>query len=334
MGRRPNLAGRQRANGTWEIRVSLTTITGAKVVKSVYGRTQAEAQNRAHQLLYESGRMAPDGLTFAALADRWRATWDLRPSTRRSYEYALSYVLPRLGRRQVAEIALPEMVGLLYAIESDRVARLVRTVLGTLLAFGVMVGAIRHNPLAGFRFPRRYTPARIRHTLAEVEAACAMLDDETALLVRFLADTGLRVWVEAHPLTIEHLGRHADEWFVTVPRSKTLAGEGRVVPIGDARVVTALLGREDRLFPLSQATYKRRLAGSGIQLQALRRLAITRWCEAGEPLDVVRARAGHTDLRTTLEIYNEVAKSRMISGGSMGTKWVRVSDVLGDGSPI
>lgn len=239
-------------------------------------------------------------------------------------------ILPALGGMRCDAITLPAISRFINSMDTDRKGRLVRVVLGTLFNHGRLTGAVTHNPLAGVRFPRSYRPTRVRYTAAHVESVCQGLDPDLALFVRFLAETGLRPWKEGHLLTRSDIGRVNDEWYVRVPASKTRAGEGRVVPISDPRILDVLLDREDRLFPLSASTYKRRLSGSGLLLQALRRLAITRWCERGESLDVVRARAGHSDLRLTLDVYNEVTSMRAVSGVEGVKSGVRVSDLLGD----
>lgn len=328
MPRRSNLSGKLRPDGRYEIRITLTRLDGAKVRKSVYGKTLTEAQAEAHALIFESGRGYAEGVTLAELADLWRRSWRVKPATQRSYEYALSLIEPRLGKRVCHELKVPELMGLVLRADTDRKSRLVRTVLGTMLSYGVMVGALEQNPMIGLRTPRTYTPRRRRVTVEILEAMLEGIPDDLKAFFEFLADTGLRPWREAIELKRSDIGYKNDEWFVKVRSSKTAAGI-RLVPISDAKLAHGLMDRTGELFPFSASTYKRAWAkvSNDVPIYALRALAIARWCESGVDLDVVKMRAGHTDIRLTLDIYNEVRQDRILTG-QRGQKGVKISEIL------
>lgn len=323
--RRANLSGKQRADGRWEIRITLTRLDGAKVRKSIFGKTLAECQAKAHALIFESGRVQQEGITLAELANIWRASWKLRPSTQRSYEYALSLILPKLGHKPCHALKVAELMGVVLRADTDRKSRLMRTVLGTMLNYGVLVGACEANPMRGIRSPRGYAPRRRRLAEPEFEAMIQGIPDHLRPFFLFLADTGLRPWSEAIGLTRADIGYRADEFFVTVTKSKTAAGV-RIVPIQDPRVKDFLMETSGPLW-VSASTYKRAWTkvAEDTPIYALRALAISKWCET-EDLDVVKARAGHTDLRLTLDIYNQVQNDRILTGEGV-RKGVKLTDL-------
>lgn len=327
--RRANLSGKQRSDGRWEIRLTLTRLDGAKVRKSVYGKTLTEAQANAHAIIFETGRIQSDSITLAELAELWKASWKLKPATERSYNYALSLIIPRLGNRECQSLKVPDLMALILRASTDRKSRMIRTVLGTLLNYGVMVGALESNPLAGIRSPRGYRPRRRKTTQQDLAEILEKVDPRYQPFFRFLADTGLRPWKEALNLTRSDIGRKSDEWYVSVTESKTRAGE-RIVPIADALVVDVIIEQEGKLFPYSQSTYKRAWAAASedLPIYALRSLAIAAWCESGIDLDIIKSRAGHTDIRLTLDIYNEVRQDRVLHGQGV-REGVKVSDLLG-----
>lgn len=81
MPRRSNLSGTKLPDGRYQIRVTLTRLDGAKVRKPVYGKTLGEAQQKAHALIYESGRSLQESYTVAEAAEAWRAAWRIKPAT-------------------------------------------------------------------------------------------------------------------------------------------------------------------------------------------------------------------------------------------------------------
>lgn len=327
MPRRSNLSGRLHKSGNYEIRVTLTRTDGAKFRKSVYGKTLEECQYEAHKLIFESNRQVNESLTLDELAELWRKSWKVAEATKHSYEYGLSLILPTLGKKQCSTLTVPVLMAVVLRQATDRKARQAKVVLGTLLNYGVMVGALQQNPLTGLKSGRGYKPKRRRITTDELNEALKGMSQDCKDFFLLLADAGLRPWKEAVNLTREDLGYSSDEYYVKVGDSKTDAGTGRIVPITDADLAYRLMEKAGRLFP-SHSTLKRAWTATA-PIYALRSYAISRWCEAGLDLDVVKIRAGHSDIRLTLDIYNEVAKERILTG-QRGMKGVRVSELTGD----
>lgn len=327
MPRRSNLSGRLHKSGNYEIRVTLTNTSGAKIRKSVYGKTLEDCQYEAHKLIFESNRQANESLTLFELSELWRKSWKVSPATVRSYEYGLSLFLPQLGRKQCSALTVPVLMAAVLRQDTDRKSRQAKVILGTLLNYGVVVGALTQNPLQGLRSGRSYKPEHRRITTTELNETLQSMAEDCRDFFLFLADTGLRPWKEAVGLTRDDLGYSSDEYYVRVGDSKTDAGKGRIVPITDTELAFRLMGKEGRLFP-SQSTLKRAWKADA-PIYALRSYAISRWCESGLDLDVVKMRAGHSDIRLTLDIYNKVEKERVLTG-QRGMKGVRVSDLTGE----
>ena len=305
----------------------MTRLDGAKERKSVYGRTLTEAQNKAQRLMFETNRQLQDTISLSELSDLWRKEWTtLAPSTRRSYEYGLALLLPALGRLKCDSLSVPNLMSVVMRQDTDRKARQIKTTLSMLLNFGVLVGAITANPIKGLKAGRAYKPERKKMRAQDLADATAEMDPSIADFFLFLGDVGLRPWKEAINLTRDDIGYANDEYYVKVASSKTKAGQGRVVPFSDADLAYRLMQREGRLFK-SHSTYKRAWK-SDFPIYSLRSLAISRWCESEEDLDVIKMRAGHTDIRLTLDIYNEVRKERILTGKGV-EKGYKVSDLVG-----
>jgi integrase len=334
MPKRSNLEGTKRVDGRWEIRVTLTKIDGSKVRKSVYGDTKAEAQQKAHQLIHEDRRSIGSGATVSDLAAIWKGTWGhLAPATKQAYTNCLAHIEKRWGNTVVDQITTPLVVNWIHQLDlKPRTIEMTRTVFGTLLQHGKMIGTNRDNPLAGVRLKRR-KPVQKQITDNELKLIIESIDERYRTFFKFLADTGLRPWCEALQITREdNIGRSMDEFYVIVKKSKTDTGE-RIVPISDREVIDHILDiPSGRIFPFTYDALRQawRRARTKLEIDvdvySLRRLAITNWCEE-RPLDEVQRLAGHANLSLTLEIYNKVRRNRLL--GLRGVNnGVKVSDLV------
>ena len=146
---------------------------------------------------------------FADYAREWVRTYEgrtsrgIRPETISEYGRDLElHVIPAIGQRRLSEIEQRELKSLARdLLDKGLSSATVRTVMApvrALFATALEEGVLRSNPAAGLRLgggARRTDPAEQRRALSEQELA--RLIDETPeewrLLVRFLAQTGLRV---------------------------------------------------------------------------------------------------------------------------------------------
>lgn len=335
MAKRSNLEGTKLPDGRWQIRVTLTRLDGAKTRKPVYGKTKAEAQEKAHELIHEHRRSIGNGTTVGELSKVWKARCfaDLAPKTVQCYERSLKTVLATWEHTPVDSLTTPQIVTWLQRLNlGERSVDLVRTVFGILLQFGKLIGANRDNPLAGVRWKRKKRPVQKRITEAKFEQVIAVLDPKYRPFFWMLADTGLRPWKECLPVDRMDIGLSMDQFFVVVTQSKTIHGE-RVVPITDRRVIDQILEVEEgKLFPFTyealKTAWRRATEKLGIDadVYSLRRLAISKWCE-GRPLDEVQRLAGHANLSLTLQIYNEVQRNRLLLGQGI-REGIKVSDLV------
>ena len=103
-------------------------------------------------------RVSPARLTLAELVELWREARspELKPRTIERYDYALDrHVLPRLGRRLVAEVNEDDVARLVTHLRAARYAAW--TVRGDLVAlsrvysYGMRRGIAAFNPVAPSR---------------------------------------------------------------------------------------------------------------------------------------------------------------------------------------
>ena len=104
---------RQRADGTWEARITIGTDpgTGKPDRKSVYGKTQAEVRKKmtAIQRAVDNGTyQAPDKTTVSEWLDEWLKTFcavKVKPLTYSSYEVAIkNHIKPAIGALKVQAV--------------------------------------------------------------------------------------------------------------------------------------------------------------------------------------------------------------------------------------
>jgi integrase len=183
--------GRQR-------RRSAATLAEARALRSSVNADVARGEYR------QSSRIRLD-----QYAEEWLRTYEgrtsrgIRPETIHEYKRDLEiHTLPVLGTRRLSEIEQRDLKDLARHLSDKGLAaatvRIVMAPLRALFATAVEEGILRTNPAAGLRVGggmRRADPAAKRRALDEQELA--RLIDETPekwrLLIRFLAQTGLRV---------------------------------------------------------------------------------------------------------------------------------------------
>ncbi|WP_217913789.1 tyrosine-type recombinase/integrase [Miltoncostaea marina] len=131
-----------------------------------------------------------------------RTSRGIRPETVREYERDLElHVLPVIGRRRLSDIEQRDLKSLARHLGdkglSAATVRIVMAPVRALFATAVEEGLLRTNPAAGLRLGggARLDPAEKRRALDEHELASLIeqTPERWRLLVRFLAQTGLRV---------------------------------------------------------------------------------------------------------------------------------------------
>ena len=178
-------SGRQRKRSTG-------TLAEARLLKS---EVTAALAHGAHR---EQSRVR-----FDEYAEEWVRTYrgrtsrGIRSTTLDEYAKDLElHVLPVLGRRKLAEIE-PRHIKTLVAdlSRSGRASSTVRNIIApvrALFATAVEEGVIRSNPCAGLRLAGGTDHERRALTEDELASLLAEIPPQWQLVVRFLAQTGLR----------------------------------------------------------------------------------------------------------------------------------------------
>ena len=197
---------RQRADGTWEARITLGVNPGTRkpLRKSIYGKTQKEVRQKMQKALVELDEgtyTTPTKITVKQWLETWHAEYlcDVKESTRTSYrQHMNNHIIPALGALKLSELT-PAICQKFYndlTREKQLSAKTVKNVHGVLhhaLKQAVRLGYVRMNPAEGCTLPR-IEKAQIEPLDApEVKALLDVLgDDVYSFIIKVDLFTGLR----------------------------------------------------------------------------------------------------------------------------------------------
>jgi integrase len=280
-------------------------------------------------------------VTVGVLADQWlEAKLDLAPKTRDRYEGIIrAHIRPRWGKVQLSSVTHAEVQRWLARLDlAPASVRKTHRVLSMVLAYAVKDGRLAVNPAAGVSLPRARQPEKrflTHQQVAELAEACG---EGYALLVLFLAYTGLR-WGEMAALRVQRLD------FL---RRRALVAES-VTPVKGVMTFGPTKGHERREVPLPRFLLEdlaRHVAGrsgdnlvfTGVRGAALRypvfqRGALNQACErlgiprltphelrhtaaslaiaSGADIKVVQQMLGHKSATMTLDQYGHLFGDRL-----------------------
>lgn len=198
---------RQRADGTWEARITLGVDpgTGKQKQKSFYGKTQKEVRQKLQRAMIavDEGTYAePSKITVREWLETWlnEYTNDVKDSTRTRYRQDMTnHIFPALGAVKLSELtpaACQKFYNSLTRRDKPLSAKSVKNVHGVLhhaLKQAVRLGYARMNPTEACTLPR-IEKAEIKPLDApEIKALLdALGDDVYDDLIRFDLFTGLR----------------------------------------------------------------------------------------------------------------------------------------------
>ncbi|HJP82903.1 MAG TPA: site-specific integrase [Fimbriimonadaceae bacterium] len=310
---RAPLTGTKRKDGRWQITVQLTTIKGQKVRKTLYAPTQSEVQAKARQLIYTTGREAPNDSTLQELIDLYRTfiLSKMSDGAKRQYEWAFTKM--EFGR--VVDIDMPHVVRWLRSLDglSGRSIQVCRNVLKVLLEYARELGWIKDNPARGAKLPRPAISAP-RRRMSESEwlkIVAAEPNERHRAYWRILGETGMRP-SEALGL-VEPI---IEDGFLRLGKSKTIAGENRIVPV--SKQTAEYLRENPRPFPMDlhnvQRAWRNALKRAEIphtNLYQLRKMRLTLWIAQGLPDEVVKELAGHSSIELTMNVYTRIPMERV-----------------------
>lgn len=260
----------------------------------------------------------------------------LRHGTRRFYGIALrNHVLPAFGKKALGELHREEIQAFLVEKRrsglSPSTVHGIRNALSKVLGTAVEWGYLEHNPASGIRLGDR-EPLRERLYLAppEVHRLLAALPEPCRTLVLLAVLTGLRIgellalrWKSLDLVRgVVMVRETVSEGCFGAPKTRS---SRRDVPLSEAALNAVLFHRgrcrqaqpEDLLFasrnqtPLNPKNLMRRVlrpACKALELppitwHSFRHTHATLLGEVGESLRTAQAILGHSDLKTTLNVY-------------------------------
>lgn len=310
---RAPLTGTKRKDGRWQITVTLTTIKGQKKRQTLYAPTQKEVQAKARDLLYETGREAPSSATFQDLLAQYRRVIlsKMSDGAQRQYEWAFG----KMPFTKLADIDAPLVSRWLRSLDSlsGRSVQVCRNVLKVVLEYGRELGWVKENAARGVRLPRTAVSAP-RRRLSEAEwVKVVEVEDEPKYKAywRILGETAMR---PSEALRL--LEPIVDKGFLVIGKSKTIAGENRIVPV--SKETQKYLKENPRPFPMDlhnvERGWRRVLKEAGVphtNLYQLRKMRLTLWIAQGLPDEVVKELAGHSSIELTKNVYTRIPMERV-----------------------
>jgi integrase len=286
-------------------------------------------------------RVAPSKLTVAAYSAEWLATLEgrLRPRSTALYEGHLRvHVLPRLGRRRLADVTVDDVASLLGELQREGLApwsvRGVLAVLGRLLGSAERRGLIAANPVRRLergerpRVERREFPALDAEAVGRLIAATP---ERYRVLVALSVLTGLRQgealglrWsdVDLGEGTVHVRFRLDRSGVLSVPKTEAARREIPFPPVlgrilAEHRLASPFSGEGDFVFcsetgaPLGRRAVVRgglepALAAAGLpylRWHDLRHVAASLLIAQGASVGHVSRLLGHSSSASTLSTY-------------------------------
>ena len=245
-------AVRERPDGTWEVRLSLSGPDGfSKIRRSVYGATQKEALAKARKLQAEADKgLLPtkSQASLRAFADVWlaRKAKERAKNTVTNYRFELKYACEVLGDKPIQSIKPLDIRRLMdYLSErglSIRTQRKVLERLRCLFKEALALEVVYKDPTAAIKIAtpsgqddppgRALEPEEIRALLL---AMATGKSQEMPLLIRLLLATGLRrgealalTWADVDFSGVLNVRRSFGRAGFTTPKTKN---SRRTVPI-------------------------------------------------------------------------------------------------------
>ncbi len=295
--------------------------------------TLSELPTRAAALQELTRRMGDDkprpvDMTFAELYERWKIAVvpTIRNTTAVYYLKMLTaHIVPAFGERNIQLIGRYDVEKFLAeraATYCRNTLRGMRVSLGRVLSWAVSCSWLQKNPCAGVKLPRAGT--KVIRTILKPEQTRALasnLEEPYATLVLFLAVTGLRI--------SEAIGIKWSDFDGNVLRVSRRIYEGRAgetktsksvrsLPIPEALVIRMRkLGEGQWVFRSRVGTtinpgnaLKRYIHSASRELgfrlggwHDFRHTMATQSMMSGAPTKVVSEILGHSDVQTTMKIY-------------------------------
>jgi integrase len=207
--RSPAGSVRQRANGSWEARYTVTGGAGLSRQVSLYGKTKQDVTRKLIAAIAAQDRgvdLSVGRETVGAFIENWLegAKLTLRPRTWARYEALLRlYIVPQFGRARLADLrpqALRVHYQRLLGAGKDPASRMhpstvhhVHRVFRKALADALRENRILVNPAAGLGWKRPAAPEMKTLTADEVRRLLVAADEWDRCLFLVAVSTGMRL---------------------------------------------------------------------------------------------------------------------------------------------
>lgn len=282
-------------------------------------------------------------VTVADWCDQWLAgKVNLAATTHERYSGIVSkYVRPRWARVKLANLKHAPIQAWLAGLDlAPASVRKVHRVFSQALDYAVKDGRLTANPAKGVSLPRLKDAEKVYLSHAQVEALAGECGPSYALLVRFLAYTGLR-WGEMAALRVSRLDFERSRILVAesvtpvkgvMTFGPTKGHERREVPLprflaDDLGKLVEGRGPSELVFPgrrgggpLRSAVFRRgaldkatgKLDGlAGFTPHSFRHTAASLAIAAGADVKVVQTMLGHKSATMTLDLYGHLFPDRL-----------------------
>lgn len=312
-------------------------------------KKELEAAKEAVRQEYITGRSTPENAVFGAYAVQWYNTYkkpNIGASAQSSYKTALNlHILPVLGDKRLAAISAMDLQELLNS-KADTCATIIENVyhiLESIFKRAYTEGIIPRDITVGLEKPSKAKESRRALTEAEEAAAKVLMHEENGLLVALLYYTGMRLG-EALGLQWEcvdfkrkmiHVKQQMNlrEGKITPPKTKESI---RDIPMPEELEAMLVRGFPTAfVFPNPTGTYYRSSSANRLWIGLMRRMVeIDPTIETrgdgvalltphyfrhnyasvlyNAGVDVLSAKKflGHSNVKTTLEIYSHLSKEK------------------------
>lgn len=285
-------------------------------------RQEALAYGRLQEARKIQGDYVPMELRRIPLSEYGRmvlSTSNVTDDTRRQYLSRWEkHIVPHIGNMPIGAVNPMVVRGILEEAPSDAIAWLVKKLLGKVLRQAVMDGLLPRDPTVGITVSYAPKPFHIP-TAEEVEAIADAIAYAYRVPVLLLYYGGLRVGellslrredfdLQTGRLVVRHSKTASGRRIVTLPSSvaEELRNYLRVCKVGPGeRIVN--FSRQALHDALARTC--RELGIPRIRPHALRHGDVTALVELGVHPKVIQARAGHSQVGITLDVYAHLQES-------------------------
>ena len=172
----PRKANARRADGLYQRVVTIgTDASGKRIRKTVYGRTDKEAREKAEEIKILLGKgldISAQKDTFGAWAEKWLKTRTCGQGQLTAYKACLGHVLPCLANAQVGDIRITDLQLAVNSIQSKcglshKTMQMIVNTIHQILELALDNNVIERNPAAKLKVPESAPAPQRREALTD-----------------------------------------------------------------------------------------------------------------------------------------------------------------------